>query len=119
VEKGGVADVETSLNRPSTVRSRGEDVKTGRVLVDVFGQQSDRTGASARRTQIAEPVEMLFLRPDGRFEVVSAADSERPLARYRTTLEGDAERDPSMLEMEMPPDVPGFPFGPRPGRSSR
>jgi hypothetical protein len=119
VEKGGVADVETSLNRPSTVRSRGEDVKTGRVLVDVFGQQSDRTGASARRTQIAEPVEMLFLRPDGRFEVVSAADSERPLARYRTTLEGDVERDPSMPEMEMPPDVPGFPFGPRPGRPSR
>jgi len=119
VEKGGVADVDASLNRPSTVRSRGEDVKTGRVLVDVFGQQSDRTGASARRTQIAEPVEMLFLRPDGRFEVVSAADSERPLTRYRPTLEGGGERDPSMLEMEMPPDVPGFPFGPRSGRPSR
>ena len=111
VEKGGVADVDASLNRGTNVRSRGEDITTGRVLVDVQGQQLDRSGG--RRNQITEPLDMLFLKPDGGFEVVSAAESERPIAKYRSTLEGEVSRDPAMFEMET--DGPESPFQ-RPGR---
>jgi hypothetical protein len=112
VEKGGVADIDASLNRGTNVRSRGEDIATGRVLVDVFGQQLDRSGG--RRNQITEPLDMLFLKPDGGFEVVSAAESERPIAKYRGTLEGEVRRDPAMFEMESD-GGPESPFQ-RPGR---
>jgi hypothetical protein len=81
-ETGGLANVDSSLNKPGDTRTKGEQVMTGRVLVDVRGRQDE----SGKAGSPAEPFEMLFLRNDGSFEFVSAADSQRLSDRYMPTL---------------------------------
>ncbi len=81
---GGEANVDPSLNKPSDTRHFGQPVTTDRLLVDVRGQQEERT--STKNPRPVEPLEMLFLRPDGEFDVVRAADSELPIRKYRSTL---------------------------------
>jgi hypothetical protein len=81
---GGLADVDPSLNRTGDVRFYGEPFRTGRLLVSVRGQQEERP--DSRSPLPAEPLEMLFLRPDGSFEIAAAADSERLIKKYRSSL---------------------------------
>ena len=82
-ETGGLADVDSSLNKPGDVRVKGDNVTTGRVLVDVRGRQDE----SGKPGTPVETFELLFLRPDGSCEVVSAADSQRLSDRYMPTLD--------------------------------
>jgi hypothetical protein len=81
---GGLANVSPELNKPGDVRFYGEPLATKSLLVDAQGSQEDR--ADVRSTDPPEPLEMLFLRPDATFAVVSAADGERHVGRYATTL---------------------------------
>lgn len=83
-EPGGLVNVDEKLNRPGDRRTRGEDFRTDRVLVDVRGRQEDRT--EQRSTRPPEPFEVLCLRPDGGFEFVSAADAEPLIAEHKSTL---------------------------------
>jgi len=91
---GGLANVDSKTNKPGDLRSRGEDVLTDMLLVDIVGDQEDPNEAGApgarRPKSPAEPLEMLFVREDGSFELVSAADSQPMFIRYRQTLP-DAE----------------------------
>ncbi|MFM8735898.1 MAG: hypothetical protein ACKOC8_11970 [Pirellulales bacterium] len=81
-EPGGVANVDPSLNKPGDTRMRGEAIVTDRILVDVRGRQEEPGIGTA-----GEPLEMLFVDPaTGRFEFVSAADSQAAIDRYRSTL---------------------------------
>jgi hypothetical protein len=94
IDVGGLANVDKRLNRTGDLRARGEDAITDRLLVDVLGQQvesDDKLGLAPRPSPaIPEPFAAVFLRPDGSFEQVTAADSERLIDRYRATL---PERD--------------------------
>ena len=82
--RGGLANVSPELNKPGDVRFYGEPLATKSLLVDAKGSQEDRT--EIRSEDPPEPLEMLFLRPDDTFVVVSAADGERRISRYATTL---------------------------------
>ncbi len=57
---------------------------TDRILLDVRGSQEDRADSRARIP--LPPLEMLFLRPDGSFELVSAAAMELQVEKYGKTL---------------------------------
>jgi hypothetical protein len=81
---GGLANVSPDLNRPGDIRFFGEPLITDTVLVDARGSQEDRV--DVRSADPPEPLEMLFLRDDGSFAVVAAADGERPIRRYGGTL---------------------------------
>jgi hypothetical protein len=81
---GGSANVDPSLNRPAAKLHFGQPVTTDRLLLDVRGGQEDRP--PTRSQQPAEPLEMLLLRPDGEYDIVTAADSERFIRKYRSTL---------------------------------
>jgi len=83
-EPGGFVNVDAKLNKPGDRRTRGEDIATNRVVVDVRGRQEDRTDQKGNRPP--EPFELLCLRPDGGFEFVFAADSETSIAEHATTL---------------------------------
>ncbi len=122
-EIGGVANVDESLNRPGDVRFKGEKTTTNRVLLDVIGQQGDpeaaappRGGRQTRqqREGPAEPLEMIFRKPDGSLEIASAADSEPRISRYRDTLyppeAASSEGDPGFAPGGPPLD--GAPFNP-------
>jgi hypothetical protein len=82
-EPGGLANVDSSLNKPGDVRTKGDDVITGRVLVDVRGRQEEAGSVGVP----PETFELLFIHPDGTCEAVSAADSQRLRDRYLVTLE--------------------------------
>jgi len=121
LDVGGFANIDKKLNRPGETRSRGEDVITDRLLVDVFGQQIEGDDKPRRGPRtIPEPFTAVFLRPDGSFEQVTAADSERLIDRYRDTLPerdtGRRETRPgrSAGESDIFPGAPGFPGGPGP-----
>jgi len=112
-ELGGFANVDAAANRSGDIRSRGEDVATGMLLVDAVGEQLDQrdSAANARRPKgPPEPLEMLFVHADGSFEVVSAADSQKSFVKYRQTLpeEKDSRRGPPAP----PPGSPGAPVSP-------
>jgi hypothetical protein len=122
-ETGGIANVDESLNRPGDLRFKGEKTTTNRVLLDVFGQQGELVAASPARggrqtTQRsagpAEPLEMIFRKPNGSLEIASAADSESRFARYRDTLypadEASPEDDPGFGPGG--PPLEGVPFNP-------
>jgi hypothetical protein len=85
-EPGGLINVDEKLNKPGDRRTRGEEVRTDHVLLDVRGRQEDRTDA---RSGPPEPFEVLCLRDDGTFELVSAADSETEIAEHKSTLPAD------------------------------
>lgn len=106
-EPGGLLNVDEKLNKPGDKRTRGEDFRTDRVLVDVRGRQEDR--ADQRSTRPPEPFEVLCLRPDGGFEFVSAADAEPVIAEHKATLPADdAGKGPAKPGQ---PDAAPSPFG--------
>jgi hypothetical protein len=105
-EPGGLVNVDEKLNKPGDRRTRGEEIRTDRVLVDVRGRQEDRT--EQRSTRPPEPFEVLCLRPDGGFEFVSAADAEPVIAEHRATLPvDDGGKGPAKPGQ---PDAPPSPF---------
>ena len=89
---GGLANVDPTLNRPGSIRFFGEEVTTDRMLLDIRGQQEER--GDTRSSVPPEPLEMLFLRPDGGFEFVAAADSEPLVGKYRSSLFKPGEDTP-------------------------
>jgi len=106
-EPGGLLNVDEKLNKPGDKRTRGEDFRTDRVLVDVRGRQEDRT--EQRSTRPPEPFEVLCLRPDGGFEFVSAADAEPLIAEHKASLPADdAGKGPAKPGQ---PDAAPSPFG--------
>jgi hypothetical protein len=108
-EIGGLANIDKRLNRTVETRVRGADIDTNSVLVDMRGRQEDRTEARvAKPTPPPEPLEMLFLREDGSFEMASAADSQLLVDRYVGTLPAMQEQKPDRDE---PPQQPANPFG--------
>lgn len=91
-EPGGLANVDEKTSdarhpRLEERRSKGEDIVTNQMLIDVRGIQEDKGG-------IQEPYELLFRRPDGGFEWVDAAASETLIDRYRDTLPSGDETKP-------------------------
>jgi hypothetical protein len=91
---------------------RGADIDTNSVLVDMRGRQENRAEArAAKPTPPPEPLEMLFLREDGSFEMASAADSQLLVDRYIGTLPAMQEQKPDRDEPEQPAANPfGNPF---------
>lgn len=82
-EPGGVANVDPSLNKPGDTRMRGEAIVTDRILLDARGRQEEPAPGTAGD----DPLELLLFDPaSGRFECVSAADSQAAIDRYRATL---------------------------------
>ena len=90
MEPGGLANVDPLQNKRGEPRSQGDAITTNRVLLDVRGRLEDRTETrTTKPTSPPEPVEMIFLRPDGTCDVVSAAESQLDIERYRATLPSD------------------------------
>ena len=88
MEPGGLANVEPQQNRRGESRSVGDTITTDRLLLDVRGRIEDRTETrlGGKITPPPEPLEMIFLRPDGGFDVATSADSQLDIERYRSTL---------------------------------
>jgi hypothetical protein len=109
MEVGGIANVDPSQNKKGDSRSRGDAIVTDRVLLDVRGRLEDRAETrTGKPTPPPEPLEMIFLRPDGTFEVASSADSQVDIERYLRTLPTD---DAAASAVGQPP-APGEPqFG--------
>ena len=106
-EPGGLVNVDEKLNRPGDRRTRGEEIRTDRVLVDVRGRQEDR--GEQRSSRPPEPFELLVLRPDGGFEFVSAADAESLIGEHKATLPvDDGGKGPAKPGQ---PDAGPSPFG--------
>ena len=114
-EPGGLVNVDKKLNKPGDLRTRGEDTFTDAVLVDLRGRQDDRAETrSGKGSPPPEPLDMLFLRPDGSFAVASAADSQPKIDRYIGTLPlvDDAKGGKDKQPPGATPDNPfGSPFG--------
>ena len=96
---GGLANVDDALNKPGDARTKGEKAITDRVLVDVRGRQEE----SSRPGFPSEPLDLLFLRPDGSFDFVSAADSQRLCNRYRATLDPPVDQGVPMTPEGLSP----------------
>lgn len=117
VEAGATANVEEKVDKAGESRARGEPFDTGRMIVDVRGRQEDRRDSLAAKSRepIPEPVELLSLRSDGRFERVSAADVERLVGRYLATLpplEAGRRDDRKGQPADPAADVAPIPFSP-------
>ena len=82
---GGLGNVDPRLNRVGEQRVRGEPIETNFVLLDTRGRIEDRADVKGKRPP--EPLELVWLRPNGSFEYVSAADSQPLVARYLDTLQ--------------------------------
>jgi len=92
-EPGGLINIDKQQNKPGDVRSRGEETTTDAVLVDIRGRQEDREEVrEGKGSPPPEPLDMLFLRPDGTFTTASAADSQARVDRYISTLPMDDPR---------------------------
>lgn len=112
MEVGGLANVDPEANKRGDPRSVGDAILTERVLLDVRGKLDDRSETrTAKPTPPPEPLEMLFLKPDGTFEVASSAESQPDIERYRFTLPSEGQ-DPA-TPRGAAPAVPGSesPFG--------
>lgn len=97
-EPGGLVNIDKSLNKPGANPTRGADVTTNGVLVDVRGRQEDRaeTRGTSKQSAIPEPLEVLLMRADGSFAVASTADSEENVDRFIGTLSlGDGQKPPA------------------------
>jgi hypothetical protein len=122
-EMGGFANVEDPAakagDRGGEQRGRGEPVATGRVLIDVFGAQVDPADMpsqrgtkpeAAARGGLTEPLEMMFLRPDGGVELASAAEAQPLVRRYRETLLSAVKDQPAAGPEAAPLDGQFNPF---------
>lgn len=114
-DPGGIVNVDKRLNKPGDQRTRGEDAFTDAVLVDLRGRQDDRSETrSGKGSPPPEPLDMLFLRPDGSLTSASAADSQPTVERYIGTLpivedaKGGKDKQPPGATPENPF---GSPFG--------
>lgn len=86
-EVGGLINVDRRLNKPGETRTRGEEIFTNRVLIDMIGRQEDRDDGRPTKTgSRPEPIEMLLLREDGSFELVTTAESQSLIERHIDTL---------------------------------
>jgi hypothetical protein len=115
MEVGGLANVDPAATKKGDPRSRGDAITTDRVLLDYRGRLEDRTEArGGKPSPPPEPIEMLFLRPDGGFDLVSAADSQKDLDRYAPTLPAEGAAPAAMPGQPQPGAEPGFgnPFAP-------
>ncbi|RLS78796.1 MAG: hypothetical protein DWI03_03225 [Planctomycetota bacterium] len=90
---GGVANIDKRLmNKPGDYRARGDDITTDRIVVDMRGQQEERSDAkpgvkpASKPPEPQEPPEVLLLHADGSFEFTSAAESAPRVERYIGTL---------------------------------
>lgn len=109
MEIGGIANVDPMQNKRGDPRSRGDAIVTDRVLLDVRGRLEDRAETrTGKPTPPPEPLEMIFLRPDGTFEVASSADSQQDIDRYQLTLPAD---DAGAGAAGQPPAAGDSPFG--------
>ncbi len=106
-EVGGLADVNAKLNKTGDRRTRGDDIETGRLLVDLRGRQEER--ADPKATEPPEVLELLYLRPDGSFEFVSAADSEPLINRHKATLPTVDDGKPEPKPGQTDPATPAAP----------
>jgi hypothetical protein len=107
-EPGGLVNIDKSLNRPGDARTRGADVITNAVVIDVRGRQEERSEAraAAKQSAIPEPLEVLIMRADGSFAVASTADSEDEVDRFIGTLPlGDGQK-PAANPAEPTPEAP-------------
>lgn len=110
LEAGGIANVDPTQNKRGDARSRGDAIVTDRVLLDVRGKLEDRGETrTGKPTPPPEPLEMIFLRPDGTFEVTSSADSQQSIDRYQLTL--PAEDAGAAAGTGQPPAAGDSPFG--------
>jgi hypothetical protein len=110
LEAGGIANVDPAQNKRGDARSRGDAIVTDRVLLDVRGKLEDRAETrTGKPTPPPEPLEMIFLRPDGTFEVASSADSQQSIDRYQLTL--PAEDAGAAAGTGQPPAAGESPFG--------
>jgi len=110
IEAGGIVNVDPLQNKRGNPRSRGDAIVTDRVLLDVRGILEDRAETKpGKPTPPPEPLEMIFLRPDGTCEVASSAESQPDLDRYRSTLPADDAAAPG--ERPGQPPAAGGPFG--------
>jgi hypothetical protein len=115
MELGGLANVDPATTKKGDPRSRGDAIVTDRVLLDYRGRLEDRAETrGSKQTPPPEPVEMLFLRPDGGFDLVSAADSQQDLDRYAPTLPAEGGGPAQAPGQPQPGAEPGFgnPFAP-------
>jgi hypothetical protein len=105
-EPGGVLDVEPALNKSGGPPSAGDPVKTGAVLLDLRGNQLDRTDerekAKGRSKGVPpEPLEALVLEPDGEdgftFRVVGLVESEHAVDTFRRTLPPEVSSSPTTM----------------------
>lgn len=111
-EIGGLANIDNRLNRPAETRVRGADITTNSLLVDMRGRQDDRAEIRTNKpSPPPEPLEMLFLREDGTFEVASAADAQLQLNRYIGTLPFSEEQKAGRDRPEQAEPPADNPFG--------
>lgn len=117
MEVGGLANVDPSQNKRGDARSKGDAITTDRVLLDVRGRFEDRAETrTGKPTPPPEPLEMIFAKPDGTFELVSSADSQTDIDKYQATLPADdAGVGPAGAGPMPPPGESPFgnPFAPK------
>lgn len=117
MEVGGIANVDPTQNKRGDLRSRGDAIVTDRVLLDMRGRLEDRSETrTGKPTPPPEPLELIFLRPDGTFEVASSADSQQDIDRYQMTLPMDDSgvAPPGATPQPPPGESPfGNPFAPK------
>lgn len=107
-EVGGLANVDSKLNKPGDTRARGEDLQTGAVIVDARGRQQDGRDerAGAKSSLPTEPFELLVLDSSGSFAVASVADSQERIEENISTL--------PPIDPLATPGLPGLPGVPPP-----
>lgn len=124
-DPGVEINVDESLNQKNQKdRARGLTIETKRVLVDVRGRQADRRDGPAEREKppgaIPEPFDVLVMREDGTFDLVTTADSERSVAASANTLPRRSSKadavDPAAGGVNSSELSPVDPLGGRGGR---
>jgi hypothetical protein len=111
-EIGGLANIDNRLNRPAETRVRGAEITTNSLLVDMRGRQEDRAETRTNKpTPPPDPLEMLFLREDGTFELASAADAQLQINRFIGTLPFAEEQRTGRDRPEQAEPSPDNPFG--------
>ena len=122
-ELGGLLNVDKQLNKTGDQRTRGADIVTEGVLVDLRGRQEDRSEAateprSKKPAPPPEPFELLYLDAEGALQLVTAADSQAQVERFVGTLPLSEEAKPRSGERTgQPGSLPGFsPFVQTPPR---
>lgn len=118
---GGFVNVDRKLNKTGDQRVRGEEIFTNGLVVDMVGRQENRDDLKMpKNAGPPEPLELLVMREDGGFDLVTAADSQAAIDRYAVTLPAGDEAKPGAKQSEepgpgQPSDAPfSFPgLGPR------